>query len=84
MMPIWVGVVLVLLFIAGSIAACIYGYDWGKRAGWQEAMEKIDFKRRELPPVEGFSRQPHARHPGGTSRVSDAHMSQPRADWRAE
>ena len=76
--------------VVGGLIGNIMGWRSGRKLGQREGFIKytrqLRFERRpyepDLPLIDPTD-QPHSRRPRGRARVTDAHMSQPRADWSA-
>jgi len=63
-----------------------YGKDRGEALAWGRFLDQLRFERRpdeDLPLIEPTD-QPHSRRPRGRARVSEAHMSQVRANWNPD
>jgi hypothetical protein len=63
-----------------------YGKDRGEALAFGRFLDTLKFERR---PDEGWpmiepTDQPHSRRPKGRARVTDAHVSQPRANWTSD
>lgn len=80
-MGAWYWIILVVVVVGYSGLWYAVGWYFGERHENKRFHRELEFVRRApINPTD----QPHARKPGGRSRVTEAHMSQPRADWSAE